>query len=442
VEATAEILAHSQKQEMAFFSTKKITACITGIQWGKTTAGAVWMRNRIAENLESGASFIVTAPTFKIMEQSTLPAFMKEMFGFGKYNAQKAIFEIDMGLEFQNPRVYFRTSTEPDSVVGTTNVYGIWCDEAGKYPLYFWENIEGRSAFKNCPIIITTSPYSMNWIYKEIIRPTREGKRDDVLLIQASSNENPHFPQEVYERNKKIMDPRRFNMMYNGNFDRMQGLVYDCFEDNENQVAPFKLPEGTKYYGGIDWGYTEPFVLKVRAITLEGNHYSVSEFYKSGMTPTDIIALAKQKMEIFGIKQFYCDPSQPGLIEEFNRNKIPAVGADNDITRGIALHYELLAARKLRFFRGMNPYTLDELETYHYPEPKDLGPDDSAKDQKPVAQNDHALDADRYITISTYRMGKTLIPTVPEEKREKESDHQRIKRLMKRKRSNQTENWE
>lgn len=367
---------------------------------------------------------------------------MSVMESFGSLAMQRAVFEVECNMGPRNPKVYFRTAKEPDSVVGMTNVFGIWCDEAGKYPLYFWENIQGRSAFKDCPIMLTTSPYSLNWIWKDLIKPVREGKRKDILLVQASSNENPHFPESVYQRQKEIMDPRRFNMMYNGNFDKMQGLVYDCFDENENQCEPFNLPEGTRYFAGVDWGYTEPFVLKVRAITLDGRHYGVSEFYKSGLTPSDIIAIAKQKKEVFGIKQFYCGPDQPGLIEEMCRNGIPAVGADNDVTRGVGLHYALLASRRLKYFKEQNPNTLDELETYHYPEPKDLGPDEAAKDQKPVGANDHALDADRYVTISTATIAKSLTPRAPEDKKQSETNQARINRLMKKKGSRQSEVWD
>lgn len=433
---------HSPKQQLAVKSDAQITALITGIQWGKTTTGSLWMRRLVGNFMDTpDANFLVTTPTYKILEQSTLPAFKKEMEGFGEYSSAKACFEINAEMGERNPKVYFRTATEPDSVVGITNVYGIWADEAGKYSLYFWENIQGRAAFKNAPIFLTTSPYSMNWIWKDIIRPTRELKRTDVKLIQASSVENPYFPREVYEARKKTMDLRRFNMMYNGVFDKMQGLVYDCFDEKENQCEAFKLPEGTKYYAGVDWGFTEPFVLKVRAITPGGQNYGISEFYKSGLTPSDIIALCKQKKEVFGIKTFYCGPDQPGLIEELCRNKVPAVASDNDVTRGVGLHYELLKTRRLKYFRNQNPHTLDELDTYHYPEPKDLGPDDKAKDQKPVGQNDHALDADRYVTVSTYNLTRSAV-SLPQEKREKESNQQRIQRLMKRKASGQSENWD
>lgn len=434
---------HSLKQQQAVRSDAQITALITGIQWGKTTTGSLWIRRLISEYMNTpDANFIVTTPTYKILEQSTLPAFKKELEGFGEYIGGKAVFEIDSGFGARNPRVYFRTATEPDSVVGITNVYGIWADEAGKYSLYFWENIQGRAAFKNAPIFLTTSPYSMNWIWKDLIKPIKEGKRADVSLIQASSHENPYFPKEVYESRKKTMDQRRFNMMYNGVFDKMQGLVYDCFDDKENQCEPFKLPDGTKYYAGVDWGFTEPFVIKVRAVTPGGQHYGISEFYKSGLTPSDIIAVCKQKRDVFGIRQFYCGPDQPGLIEELARNKVPAVAANNDVTRGVGLHYELLKSRRLKYFRNANPYTLDEIDSYHYPEPKDLGPDDHAKDQKPVGQNDHSLDADRYVTIETYGLTRHHSVKLPEDKKDQESNQQRIQRLMKRKASGQSENWD
>jgi hypothetical protein len=85
----------------------------------------------------------------------------------------------------------------------------------------------------------------------------------------------------------------------------------------------------------VDWGFTDPFVMKIRAITPEGNHYGISEFYKTGLTLSDMILIAKQKQGIYGKMVFYCDPSQPGHIEEFNRNGLSALPSDNDIRRGV-----------------------------------------------------------------------------------------------------------
>lgn len=432
--------AHSDKQERAILSKKRILLLATGTQYGKTTVGALRMKQMNHTYTNKDDHFIITSPNYKTMTQSTILPYLKIMDGYGRYNKKDEMFEI-----YNGGKVFFRTETDPDSIVGITNVRHIWGDEAGKYRLYFWENMQARADFLGCGIDLTTSPYSRNWVYKELIKQTQGGKRDDVEFIQAPSWDNPyHFladPQKRAEK-KATMDPKRFAMLYGGEWGQMIGVVYNCYDELENDCEPFNLPTGTRYFGGVDWGYKpDPFVLKVRAVTPDGRHYSVSEFYKTGYTITDMIAVAKQKQQVYGVQTFYCDPSQPGYIEEFNRNGLPAVGADNDILRGVDLHYELIKSRRLKFFRGMNVYTKDEMEFYHWPEPEDLGPDDDSKKTKPVDQANHCMDTDRYITISTYRTGPKLVPKTPSEEKVEETQHKRIERLKKRSNSGQTENW-
>lgn len=429
--------AHSEKQFDVIASDDDITIAATGIQWGKTASGAMWFKRQLHTYTDPSDNFIITSPDYKTLQQSTLPPFLEAMKGYGTYNKSDAHFKLHRG-----GNVWVRTATHPDSVVGIPRVRAIWGDEAGKYSLYFWENIEGRAAPMNARILLTTSPYSLNWIWKDLIKPHMAGKRPDVRYIKANSSENPYFNREVFEKRRLTMDPRRFAMMYGGEFGRMSGLVYDCWDDALNIVKPFELPAGTRYFGGIDWGYTEPFVLVVRAITPDGRHYLVSEFYKSGMTISDMIQVAKQKKQTYGIVRFYCDPSQPGSIEEFNRNGLPAQGADNDIRRGVDLHYELIKTRKLKFFEGAAPHTLDETETYHYPEAKDLKPDEDAKEQNPVGQDDHALDANRYVTIETYRHQIKQSPKTPEESQLKPKDQtERLAFLKRAQRIRESESW-
>jgi phage terminase large subunit len=421
-------IPHSEKQERAIDSQTRILLLGTGTQWGKTNVGAIRMKRAMHTFTSKDDAFLITAPSYPILSQSTVPAFLKIMDGYGRYNKTDKVFEMRGG-----GICYFRTETHPDSIVGITNVRHIWGDEAGKYRLYFWENIQARSEFLGCPIDLTTSPYALNWVWKEIVKPAKDGKRPDVTLIQAASWENPyhslHDPAKRAEK-RATMDPRRFDMLYGGEFGRMAGLVYDCWDDDQNLVDPFVLPMGTRYVAGVDWGFTDPFVLKVRAITPEGKHYGVSEFYKTGLTLPDMIEVAKQKQRTYSISTYYADPSQPGHIEEFNRNGLPTVGADNDIRRGVDLHYELIKTRKYKEFRGSCPHSGDERESYHYPDPKDLKPDEDSKELLPVGQNDHCMDVDRYITVETYRTGVKLTPKVPgEEEKKAETPGEHIARL-------------
>ncbi len=409
-----EFTPHSEKQERALFSEKKIILLATGIQYGKTTIGAVWLRMLIHKYPEKTNNFIVTAPSYKILKQSSLPAFLIIMANLGRYSSKDDTYTIPNG-----PTVYFRTNTHPDSVVGITNVRGIWCDEAGKYSLYFWENIQARSSFKACPIILTTSPYSLNWVYKELISAVQKNKRlDEIELIQAASYENPYFPRAEYERKKATMDERRFNMVYGGEWLRQEGLVYDCFNEQDMMIDPYNLPTGTRYFAGIDWGYRDPFVIIVRAITPYNYKIDISEYYKSNLRPSQMLDAAKQKRNLYNIEMFYADPSRPDLIKEFQTAGIPIVGANNNIQEGIDKHYELIKSGHYKIFKGACPNLIDEYDTYHYSEDVDLLPDQNAPKNKdvPVDQNNHCCDVARYITIMTANNNNLLVPKVPDAK--------------------------
>lgn len=430
---------HSLKQQEGILSDDPLTLMLTGIQWGKTTTGGLWMKRQVCTHTDPLDNFLVLSPTYKIMSQSTLPPFLRLLDGMGTYNKQESAFTLGNGS-----MIYMRTGTEPDSIVGITNVRAIWGDEAGKYSLYFWENIQARASLKEAPIMLTTTPYTTNWLFRDFIRHIKQGKKIPGLrLIQASSYENPNFSRAEYDRKKQTMDPRRFAALYEGQFEKMHGLVYDCFNEEVHVVEPFALPAGTRFYGGIDWGFTDPFVLNIRAITPTGHHFLVSEFYKTGMTPNDIIQVAKTKQAAFGVQLFYADPSRPDYIQALCDAGVSCIAAANDRRIGIDRHYELIRENRYHVFKDAATHTIDEYSTYHYPSPDELLPDQNSKEALPVQQEDHTMDAERYLTISTYRSQVKKPPTAPEDKPKVQlSNEQRIAQLKKgRARYHGSESW-
>lgn len=428
-QSVIEFKPHSIKQEKAIFSDYDITLCLTGLQFGKTTAGVRWLLNKVFKYPHREANFLVLAPTYKIMKQSTLPEFLRVFEGFGEFKSADMEFHLPWGAV-----VYLRTGTDPDSIVGVTNIFSIYGDEAGKYSLYFWQNIQGRAAFRDAPIMLTTTPYSLNWLYKEIVKPVKEGKRDDVLLIAAKSIENPYFSRKTYYQRKQTMDPRMFRAMYEGQFERLAGVVYDCFTEAGNiqkELGPTALSNMT-FFGGIDWGYTDPFVLLILGVTPAGEMFLVSEFYKTGQTPEMILDVVIEKMAIYPMRQIWCDPSRADMIEYLASKKIPATKGQNDIMVGVGEVYDRIKNEKLKFIDGQCPNTLDEIEMYHYPEPKDLDPDQDSKKEKPVDQYNHALDALRYLIMGVRYMMLMQQPIRSEYKKKDltfEQPHQQVARI-------------
>lgn len=405
------------------------------------------MQRQLFTFMEERDNFIVAAPSYKILQQSIIPYFLYHLGPWGDYSKADAVFRVKRG-----GTCYFRTETDPDSIVGIPNVRAGWLDEAGKLRLYFWENYQARAASKGAKTLLTTSPYSRNWLYKDIIKPKLEGKFPEIKLIQAASWENPYHTLSDPKKRAEIratMDPRRFDMIFGGEWGQMSGLVFDCFDEDRHTVDPFSLPPGTTFIGGIDWGYTEPFVNVQRAITPDGRHYQVSEYYKTGLTPSKCIDSMVEKAKVFGTKRYWCGHEQPGLIEEANRAfsqagiKCSAQKADFDLTRGNGLHYKLIASGKYKVFKGSSPNTLDEYSTYHYPDPKDLSPDQDSKELKPVGQYDHAMSANRFITIHESRSDLKHTPKSPGDGLKNHPDEvsARLEKLRRKRREDQTERW-
>lgn len=397
------------KQALFFGANKRINIYAGGIQSGKTSGGALKMYTAMLRYKSPDDNFIIAADTYKTLSQATLPKFMKFMGRYGKLNRGTGEFKTNWGST-----VYLRTATHPDSVEGVTDVRHIWLDEGGKCSRYFFENLSGRSAFRECPIDVTTTPYSLNWLATQVSE-IQAGRDTDAHFVQCRSIDSPYFPKAEYERQKKKLDPKRFAMKYDGVFGQMEGLVYDKL----NTCKTIPMPPGTRYFGGIDWGYSpDPFAFVIRAVTPDGQHYRVAEFYRNFLTIHDIVPLVKSYDALYHFELVACDPSQPAHIEDLNRAKIPAVAAKNDIRLGIDRHYELIKKGTFWIFEDMNPLGIDEYRSYHYPETKELGIDESRKESEtvPVDKDNHGCDADRYLTITILEgLVEKRAPRVPQE---------------------------
>lgn len=430
-----EFQPHSTKQDAALFSDKRFTVVATGIQWGKSELGAVRTIMKMCEYTDPKDRFIITAPTFKIMDQATLPTFLERVtpLKIGQYKKGDREFQTKWGSS-----VLFRTGHIPDSVVGIRQTRHIWGDEAGLYSLYFWENLQGRAAPFQADITLTTSPYSLNWIFKELIKPALDDGRNDICLIQAASNENPYFPQEEFESRKKTMDPRRFQMMFGGRFERPEGMVYKCFDPGKNECTDDEVPRTLEYFAGIDWGYTEPFAMTVFGIDwVNETRYIIAEHKQSGMTLSDIKLLVEQTADQYQIRLFCCGPERPEMIDELCL--IPGVRAIkgfNECRMGIDIVYDLMARGKIKFLKGRTKHHMDELESYHYPEHIESRPDKKILDQLPVQVNDHNMDSMRYAIATTIGM-RHHQPFVPGAQREfGQSNYMRIKSMLNAKKHN------
>lgn len=357
------------------------------MQGGKTTIGAIWLLQKVHAAYKAGkrGDWLIAAPTEKILQQSTLVKFRSFIpEDWGVWREQKKCFELKWG-----DRIFVRSTENPEHLEGMT-LLGAWLDEAGQMKARVWTYVQARVAVNKGHVLMTTTPYAMNWLYKEVMKRGKE-KDPNYDLITWASSDNPAFPKEEFERAKNELPKAIFERRYLGIFTRLEGLVYIDFDEDKHVVSPFPIPEGWQWHGGMDFGFSNPTcLLSIVQDPHSKIYYVVDEFYEREVS----LQKVANKVMQYPFKKVFADRQSAHLISELQRTyKCSSVTqCDNDINVGIERITRLLKEQKLKFFRGKTNSTLDEIESYHYPAPDD---DKSVKD-KPVAVNNHAMDALRY----------------------------------------------
>jgi len=383
-------------QLQAFLSKKLIVCCISGIQSGKTFCGSVWARKKISEYTEPDSSFIVAFPTYKIGTSSTIPSFLQHNSQLGHYQKADSLFKLKHG-----PTVYFRSMENEWSCEGISKCRGIWLDEGGLISDQAWINLTGRASPMQAQIFISSTPYFMHGFYHDLYRSWVDETRDDIDCVQWKSVDNPFFPKEEAERQRKILDPRMFRMRYEGVFEKMSGLVYPDF-DHLNLCDAFKIDrEKFLVVGGADWGQANPMGIVIRAITRQhqGRYedYQIAEFKRSGLTADEQINKCLEYQAKYKTDGWVGDSADPGMIALGQSRGLSIVGArkgPDSVAYGIGLHSELIRTKQHKVFRFCQE-TIREYETYAYAPSTTERP----VSEKPIKVNDHLCDGSRYVTM-------------------------------------------
>lgn len=387
-------------------SPKRFLIALAGIQSGKTMVGCMWLISEILRgwNENKDYSYLIAAPTYKILQQSTLRKWFEVAPPWlGRYLEQKSVIQLADGRGI----IYIRSTDEPYGLEGMT-LKAAWLDEGGQMPDEVWRVIQGRLSILRGRCLITSTPYAFNWL-KDV---SDAGTTDDTLVVHWESIDSPWFPRGEYLRQLKIAkgDPSLmadFEKRYRGIFRSMTGAVYqnwnEKFTTSDLGSQYFK-----EYIGGIDWGYTQPFAIEIMGFSdTKPTCVLVDEYYQSGKTIDELAQIAANMKKQWNVRLFYADPSRPDYIMDFNTRGIPVMPGNNDIQMGISVIQRLIKSGNFAVHTRCHNL-LEEIKKYHYPE---VG--DSISKEIPVKVFDHALDSMRY-AIATH-----LPAEIPVEKIEK-----------------------
>lgn len=375
-------------------SKARFTAAMSGTGSGKTSCGALWLYREIQKN--PTGSFLIVAPTFNILYSATLPAWSRAVENTDLQGIEKVsryAYELPTG-----GKIYLRSADNPDSFEGI-QANAAWIDEGGQITRPAWDSILRRLGAKKGRCLITTTPYSHNWLYTDFFEKWSGGD-PNYCCVQFSSIANPSYSLEEFNRAKASLPPHKFAMFYLGQWQRASGLVYpdihSCLVDASEVPS-----EGYRLFGGSDWGFNDPWATIVGLLDNDDCLWLVEEVYQRGLTTDEYLAKGFFRSGV----QYFADPSRSDTWKTLRRKGVSIRNVKRGATSiesGIERVNSRIKTGRLKIVKGAVKALLGEVEEYRYP-----SKNEETIGDKPIALGaDHCCDALRYLIMGIDRKAR------------------------------------
>lgn len=292
-----------------------------------------------------------------------------------------------------------KDESSQDLIQGMT-LAGAFFDEAALMPESFVLQATARCSVTGSKFWFNCNPENPHhWFYEGWIKAEKR-KEKNIIYLHFTMEDNLSLSEETKARYRSMYSGVFYARFILGEWKIAEGLIYDMFSDSENIVALPKTEEliGSAYIS-CDYGTLNPTVFLMWR-KLHNKWVCVKEYYynsrKTNTQKTDA-DYAQDLADFIGDVSYQCiivDPSAASFIAELMRRGLKVIKADNTVLDGIRLTGKLLHQRELLFTKDCIN-TIAEFGAYHW--------DDKAAEHgedKPVKQDDHAMDAVRYF-VST-----------------------------------------
>ena len=273
---------------------------------------------------------------------------------------------------------------------------GVLFDEVALMPRSFVEQAMARAiACERPKYWFNCNPESPgHYFYQEWIKTPRSGVRHLHFLLE----DNPVLTREMIERTKALYSGVFYDRYILGEWCLAEGLIYPMFD--EKCIAVDEPREYGKYVISMDYGIQNPTAMGLWGLC-DGVWYQVDEFYHSGResgaqgTDGEYYEDLERLAGDLPVRTLIIDPSASSFIALVNqKHRFSVRKANNDVINGIAHTASCLQSGVIKVCANCKR-TIQEYGLYMW--------DDKAKEDKPLKENDHAMDMTRYF-VNTMRI--------------------------------------
>lgn len=266
---------------------------------------------------------------------------------------------------------------------------GALLDEVALMPRSFVEQACARCSVHGSKLWFNCNPEGPeHWFYKNWVLRSKE---QNALHIHFTMSDNLSLAPEIRERYERMFDGVFYRRYILGEWCVADGLIYSFFDQAVH--ATDAIPSGGRYYISCDYGTLNPFSAGLWHVK-DGHAVRISEYYfsgrETGRMKTDeeyYDELEKLAGDRY-IDTVVVDPSAASFIETIRRHgRFSVRKARNDVLPGIRVTAAMLKAGVIRIGSNCRD-SIREFGLYRW--------DDKGEVDKPVKENDHAMDDIRY----------------------------------------------
>lgn len=392
------MISPKQAKILSFpYSKYDALICDGAVRSGKTSI-MMWTFVRWAMENFSGQRFgvcgrTVDSCTKNIIVPFTAMSLAKERYII-RWRRGDKVMEVRRGAVTNYFEVFGGKDEASYTLIQGRTLAGVLLDEVVLMPRSFVEQALTRCSVDGAKLWFSCNPGSpQHWFYLEWIKRHKER---NALYLHFEMTDNPGLSEKTLERYQNMFTGVFYDRYIRGLWVLAEGLVYDFGEEN----IVDDVPESGEYYISCDYGTLNPFSAGLwcwdgkTATRIREYYYSGREEHRNKTDEEYYTELEKLVGEL-PVISVIVDPSAASFIEVIKRHgKFKVRKAVNDVLPGIATTARYLRSGALKIHRSCKD-AIREFGLYRW--------DEKSTEDRPIKENDHAMDDTRYFAMTVLR---------------------------------------
>lgn len=366
---------------------KRINLLEGSVRSGKTWISLVLWAFWVATMSKDG-NYLMVAKTLTSLRRNCLDL-LQDLVGTNNFN---------YSLSKKEGRLFGRliylegvNDARAESKIRGMTLQGAYCDELTLFTEDFFSMLLSRLSSKNAKLIATTNPDSpYHWLMDKYIN--RKGELD-MLVLNFLIDDNPYLDPEYVANLKKEYTGVFYDRFILGLWVVAEGVIYPEAAEGKYNVPFDANRKYTSYIVSIDYGTLNPCSMGLWGLS-DGVWYRIKEYYHSGrdtrkqLTDEEYYKKLIELIDGLPVREIIIDPSAASFIATIRKHgRYHVRKADNAVLDGIRNTAKALQNGSVRICDNCKN-TIAEFSSYRW--------DEKSQEDKPIKENDHAMDDIRY----------------------------------------------